>query len=380
MRPLVALSFALLSLSMMVGCSKKDEPVVKAPVLISVAPETKKAPDAQDAQDSASKGYRPARPVDLAAENEIDPAEFAHVLHYDGRSFVVLASPSSIDDAWTVGDPSLVSLEWPVVTRKDVDTAKLPSKILHQSGLSVQLAKGNKAVCRGKLGTFSMLSRVEPHYGVRLGWAGEDTDAESKPPTHEEIAQEAWDLADGGRLLVAELSEVVGDCKTAEYVRSSALSLPQVVSPQAPQKALREAALAAFRDLEDYQTIASSFAELALEKPSPSWDTYDGAEPKIVSFASAQGSYVWVSAYAGTVCSEFEGKLEALFQVEASPSKQKSLHLLYVGTSELAPQSLLLSGPKASPTLVGFDSTLAPRRDGAYRVHRLDVPFLDCPC
>ena len=376
MRLGVALLVGLLVSS--VGCSKKDEPVVRMPVALE-APRTQNGAEAMTGEAVFQKTARetPAYGV----ETEINPATFAHVIQIDGHSFVVVHEMPDADH-WSVGNPSLLSADSPVITRKEVNDAALPPSILREKGLEVHLIKNNKNICRGKLGAFSMLGRVEPYYSARAVWAGEEAGADSETRVHspEQIAEEAWEMTNEGHLLVAELVETKGDCKDAEYARSTTLPMPKAVVATAAPHSLEKLAIAEFRALPDYQTIADIFAETELAKSGAAWDELDGATPTITLFSSPQGSYVWLSAFSGGRCTEFEGKLDVLFQVEGALKQNPTLRLVYEGTSDFYPTSMLMLGDDATPTLMGFQSTLAKRRNGFFEVKQLDLPFLDCPC
>jgi len=93
-------------------------------------------------------------------------------------------------------------------------------------------------------------------------------------------------------------------------------------------------------------------------------------------FPTKDGSLLWISAEAGTICSDFHEKLDVLFEVKGSGLGAR-LKPIYQGDADFEPTLLLdLDG---SPALLGVESALRKTPAG-FEIHALSVPFLDCPC
>ena len=315
------------------------------------------------------------------APGQADPAEFAHIVHADGSEFVVLsASPDA--DHWAKGNPTLVSRESPVIVRKDVEMAQLPKAMSRLEGRSMGLVGATGEVCRGTLGRPFLMSRVEPHFGERSRWEGEEDENGVKAPalTDERVAEIAWEMTGGeGKILVAELENTTGDCQDARFARATDLPGLPTTAPRAPAASLAIQAKEAFRKLPAYQTIEKSYRESNHATASVAWSESVGADVTMLEFATGKTTYLWVAATGGEVCSDFLGRMNVLWKVKGTNAKKFEFEVIYQGEEEFTPRVLVQLPGDSGPSLVGQESML--RKDQkVYGYEDLHVPFLDCPC
>ncbi|MDI1445045.1 hypothetical protein [Polyangium sp. 6x1] len=362
---------ALLLVVSAVGCSKR-EALVRIP---SVEPTAVAAP-------APSPAPAPAAPSPEKAAvmlDDLDPSLFAHVLVENGKTYVVLDANPDVD-RWAQGAPLLVSDDFPVITRREIAPATLPASLVRRIGTPVRLYGSKGVVCEGKLGPLSLLGRVEPDYGVRQQWKGEDYDGTPIPPAKpEQIAEEAWGMAEGGRSLVAELGDVEGDCKDAMFARDRELPQARPFTVKDAPIALATRAAAEMRDLAGYAEIDESYQNAGIQTPGVAWEHHNGASPTVKVFSGDGATYVWLDADAGEVCSEFRGKLTALWKLEGGPAKDARFVKLYEGADDFLPSTLVHLDRDGSPSLLGYQSVLRKSASG-FAIRSVAVPYFLCPC
>ncbi|MRG94260.1 hypothetical protein [Polyangium spumosum] len=360
---------ALLLVVSVAGCSKREAlvkiPSLEAPVALSPAPVP--APAAPPAEKA------PAMP------GEIDPGLFSQVIVENGKTYVVL-HPDPDVTRWGRGAPILVSDDFPVITRREIEPSALPASLVRRTGTPVRLYGPRGPVCEGKLGPLVLIARVEPDDGVRRQWKGEDYDGTPLPPaTPETIAEEAWASAEGGRSLVAEIEEVQGHCKDAQFARDRDLSVLRPVPVEDAPAALVQRAVAEMQDLAGYAEIDDLYQSSGIQTPGVPWETHDGAAPTVKVFSGEAGTFVWLDAEAGAVCSEFRGKLTALWKLEGSSSKNARFVKLYEGADDFSPSTLVHLDRDGSPSLLGYQSVLRKGPNG-FLVRSVLAPTFFCPC
>jgi hypothetical protein len=320
-------------------------------------------------------------PVDIpsAPTSEPDPTEFAHVVVEQGTAYVVLSAEP--DEAhWAKGAPRLVANASPVVIQRDVDRAALPKSMTRHLGRGMRLAGPSGEVCRGTLGAPTILGRVEPHFGERQRWGGEEIDGVMTPPWSEErIAEEAWSMSAGGQVLVAELVDASGDCRDALFAR--ALDLPVLATSAArrPSATLSARAKAELRKLPAYGALEEAYRKSTVATPSLRWTETEDAIVDVHEFSTDMATFVWLSASGGQPCSDFSGRIDVLWKVIGTNAKDLRFEVLYAGEAEFSPEMLLQQPGEKNPSFVGRESILRKGPDG-YAVDSLHVPFLDCPC
>lgn len=358
---------ALLLVVSAVGCSKREAlvkiPSVEPSAVVSPAP----APSA------------PAPEKVPGMPDEIDPSLFAHVLVEHGKTYVILDASPDVD-RWAQGAPTLVSDEYPVITRREIVPTTLPASLVRRIGTPVRVYGPQGAVCEGKLGPISLISRVEPEYNVRQQWKGEDYDGTPIPPANaEQIAEEAWSMAEGGRSLVAELGDVQGDCKDAMFARDRDLPQARPFTVKDAPVALATRAAAEMRNLAGYAEIDEIYQGSSIQTPDVPWEQHNGATPTVKVFSGEGATYVWLDADAGEVCSEFRGKLTALWKLEGGSAKDAAFMKLYEGADDFLPSTLVHLDRDRSPSLLGHQSVLRKGPNG-FAVRSVSVPYFLCPC
>jgi hypothetical protein len=350
-----------------VGCSKSQAPVQlhEPSVIRNVTIETPVAPS-----------EAPALP-----SGQVDPAEFAHIVYADGSEFIVLSAKPDVEK-WAMGSANLVSRESPIVVRRDVDLAQVPKALGRFEGRTMRLVGAMGEVCRGTLGRPFLLSRVEPHFGERSRWEGEEDENGVKGPAlpDPQVAQTAWEMTgDEGKLLVAELQDSTGDCQDARFARSVDLPALPLTAARTPAVALATQAKEAFRKLPAYEAIEKSYRASNHVTPNVAWTESPGADVTMLEFATGKTTYLWVAASGGEVCSDFLGRMSVLWKVSGTNAKKFEFEVIYEGEDEFSPNSLVHLPGDQAPALLGRESML--RKDQkVYGIENLHVPFFDCPC
>jgi hypothetical protein len=358
---------ALFALAIVVtGCSKPQTPVqLHEPTITKVVAVATPTPSVDKPE-----------PV----VGPIDPAEFAHVVSAGGATLVVLSS--SPDHArWAKGAPSIVSKDNPVVARREVDPTLLPKALTRLAGRAMRLVGDSGEVCRGTLGAPFLLSRVEPHFGERQQWEGEEDENGVKGPplSDERVAEIAWDMVSDGKLLVAELVETNGACQDAQFARAADLPALATTAARRPSAAVTAQALVALRKLPAYDAIEQRYHSSSQTQPSTSWIESQNADVSMHEFSTGKATYLWVSAFGGEACSDFDGRMTVLWKVSGTNAKTLEFEVVHEGESDFSPHMLVQFPGDAAPSFIGRESLL--RKDAkVYEVEDLHVPFLDCPC
>ena len=359
---------AFLALALVaVGCSKPQTPVqIHEPT--SVKTDATETPVAV-----------PDKPESLPS-GQLDPAEFAHVVHDERSTFVVLSTTPDTDH-WAKGNAILMSKDSPVIVRRDVDPAQLPKVLTRLTGRTMRLVGAKGEVCQGTLAKPFLLGRVEPHFGERSRWDGEEDDNGGKTPalSEDRVAEIAWDMVSDGKLLVAELVETNGDCQDARFARATELAPLPMTAARRPAPALGSQAMTALRKLPAYEAIEKSYLASSQAKPSVPWTESQSAEVTMQEFSTGTAMYVWVSAFGGELCSDFSGQMNVLWKVSGTNAKKYEFELVYQGDANFSPHMLVKLPGDDAPSLLGQESILRKDTKG-YEVEDLHVPYLDCPC
>jgi hypothetical protein len=351
-----------------VGCSKR-ETVVPVPVVDTTGGEVAVVVS------RASAPAPGAQAPDEAASLDLD--RFSHVFHEGGRTYVVLSQVT--EDSWGKGAPALVSADFPVVVRRDVDVAALPGALARRSGRHVRLVGAAGVVCQGVVGPLSIVGRFVPHFGTRSDWEGKNHDIgePDAPLSADEIAHEAWNAVGNARVLAAEIISTTGDCKSALFARAASLPAPAVIAAVPAPPALADKAVLALRRLPSYAAIEQNYRQSSSGGPGR-WEVEDGST-SVTLFRGKNASYVWVFAYGGEACSDFDAQMASLWKVEGEGSAEPSFTLVHEGDSDLSPDLATDIDGDGSPELIGHERILRRGHDG-YAIDSLDVPSFDCPC
>jgi len=226
-----------------------------------------------------------------------------------------------------------------------------------------------------------LLGRVIPHFGERQRWEGEEDENGNKSPalSDDRVAELAWDLTTDGKLLVAELVETTGDCQDALFARAADLPTLATTAWRRPAAGLAVQAMSAFRALPGYKEIDTSYRASQQKTSSESWTESQSADVTQVEFSTGKATYVWMSASAGEVCSDFSGRMNVLWKVSGTNAKTFAFEVVYQGEAEFSPDALVQIPGDDAPSLLGRESILRKDTKG-YTVKDLHAPFLDCPC
>lgn len=353
-----------------VGCSKRETlapvPVVQAtgeavPVVLSRA----SAPAADEAPSE-----------DDAASLDLD--RFSHVFREGGRSYVVLSQV--VEDSWGRGDPAVVSLESPVVVRRDVDLAALPAALARRAGRHVRLIGEKGVACSGVIGPVSLVGRFQPHFGTRQEWEGtlHDIGEPDLPMSPAQIARDAWDAAGNSRVLAAEIITTTGDCEGAMFARAASLPAPAVIPALPAPPVLADKAVEALRALPSYAAAEQNYRQSSAGGPGR-WEVEDGSTSVFVFRGKRGGAYVWVGADGGEACSDFNTHIVALWKVAGEDTPRPTFTLVHEGGDEPMPSAATDLDGDGSPEFFGAERVLRRGGDG-YVSDSLEVPFFDCPC
>lgn len=297
----------------------------------------------------------------------------------DGQQLVLvtpqgLVLSSSPDEAWGRGRRS-VDLGDPVVVTQAVEPKKLPGALAAWAGRPVRLHTAAGKSCDATVTGFKLMSRVIPHFGTRQEW---------EQKKRGEIADEAWNLAAGGRVLVGELSK---PCPNAVFARAASLAAPPAAMAADADAKLRQQALKALRALAPWQSTQKSYKSDSGGKGN--WDEHEGASPAVKVFRltpAGRPARTFVSATATVAgsCGEFNGDLWALWELVGDKLVLRNAP----GTISIVPVLAVDADGDGDPELLYERATEFDNQGGVVRpqggvwndVEKLAVPYLDCPC
>lgn len=313
----------------------------------------------------------------VLSSSSLDPESFAFALHLPTPHLVLDTSPKK---EWTKGDPTVVSLENPVVTRKDTDAGSLPSKLAAWSGKKVELFGSSGVVCEGTVGKLSVVARVIPHFGTMNEWTSSGDYAGQPKPPIDEVARQAWDLASGldesGRALVGEVRPEKGDCKGALWGRVVQADKPVVVAGTPADAATKQQALAELRKTKAYAALQKRY-ESEKEPAGPvRWEDFE-PNLKVLIFDHPKAKIVTLSLRAGAGCATFGGTLSSVWEQKGG----KLVAIADPSGEELAPLSAGDVDGDGKIDLVLDQQGLIRWKGGQLgAVRKLAVPMLDCGC
>jgi len=240
------------------------------------------------------------------------PGAVMPIVSAGGQSFAVLATvPDGAD--WHEGAPTLLEREGVVVTRANARGSALPDTLVSLAGQAVTL----DGRCSAQLGSLAVLSRVDVHFSVEQAWSGENEDGtHGTPATRSQIAREAWGE---GMLLVAPIASL-GACPSAAYARLASLPPALPFSRSDADAALAARVLTAFRALDAWTSLQSSYAESG--GASAHWDESAGSGPSVSIWSAPNARrYAVVTADASSGgCADFSASLWSVFDVAADGS------------------------------------------------------------
>jgi hypothetical protein len=307
----------------------------------------------------------------------LDGERFAFVVHAKAPRVVLAPEP---DAAWIQGAPRLVDDKNPVITESSVAEARLPKELAAWHKRSLRLFGNAGEVCRAVVSGFSIVARVEPHFGTRAFWRGRPDEAGiDEPPgpplSREKVAAEAFGMAEGGKVLVANLKIESGKCDGASWARSADLDVPKIAKAEPVLIDLERRALAEFRKLPAYVALASDFSKESPSNVGP-WEEHGGAHPVVRQFRIDGGpTLVAVDADVAGGCAEFAGSLLALFELQGD-----KLALANEPTEGWMPSSAVDVDGDKKVEFIGNEAILRASGASWTREEHLSIPFLDCGC
>jgi len=334
------------------------------------------APIASEEVSVPSPGERAS--VQVAVE-EVDTASPG--LRTSGLPHVVVAAngpkvllDAAPDEAWSSAAPELVSAAIPVVVRRAVDPAKVPSGYSSYVGAKVTLVDAAGRRCEATVTGLSLVGRVDPEPDTVDGWkdalAGKARAVAGEAPlTRAAVAVEAWTMAKGGHGLVADLGSVAPGCDAPVAALVGEVDL---ASARDAGDALHHDGIRALRALPEW---AEAQAELdAFDPAAGPWDVFEEGAPTVRAIEAGGRSFVWVSASHDGGCGGFHGDVAALF--ERKPSGL-SLVSVVKDTRGAALAGLAVSRGKIA---LHFPETRIVLGGAEDERVTLDVPFFGCPC
>ena len=191
--------------------------------------------------------------------------------------------------AWGQGRRG-VKLGDPVVVTQAVEPKRLPPEIAAWLGRPLKLYSGNGgAACETQVVGFKLVARVTPYFGTREEWEKKRRAA---------VADEAWEMAAGGRILVGQLAK---PCPGALFARDAGLAAPAMAVVENLEGQAKAEAVAALRALPQWKAEQASFLSED-NGGTGSWDESDGpvrAQRFQIAAKGATRSFVSVRARAG---------------------------------------------------------------------------------
>lgn len=317
--------------------------------------------------------YRIAREEMLASTVGAPPAATADAIvltvKVDNRWFAVLAADA--DDAWATGAIS-GPFQGPIhrYALRAATAAPTAGSWLGK-GLAVYAADGKR--CDATIASLHLLGGGTPHFGDVQLWdgGGEDFGGDGHVFSPAERARAIYDM--GPRALVGELT-ITGDCAPAYAADPTRAITP--LGAVAVDAATTAKALAAFRALPSYKTIATDFA------------ANDGAgewapNPIVAAFGPADHPFIVVTAFEGAGCGGFSGSLAAVFEASGG-----ALTLRSSGTDgHVEVAAAVDSDGDGAPELIGTPPDLSTITahlrlgpSGFVTGQALTMPFNDCGC
>jgi ketosteroid isomerase-like protein len=281
-------------------------------------------------------------------------------------------------DGWAEGAAELVAPGEVVVARRAVRMGALPEALRGYAAQRFRFYGSDGQTCEAGLGAFSLISRIDVHFGVSQRWAGEDLDGERHAPyTPAEIAAEAFDM--GAQVLVARLDDACGrGALWGQLASQPAVTAFRGAPAPAP---LAAAVLQRFRALPAWRAAETAYHQDGAAQRARGWDMHDGHAPAVVLWQAPNNGRRFAVVSASTMvggCADFSASMTAVFEVTGA-------------------QTLVLQSDGTNPSLIDTDGAadldgdgrpefITPeglfRRMGAmYRPQVLfAVPNNDCPC
>jgi ketosteroid isomerase-like protein len=240
------------------------------------------------------------------------PGEYFPVLAQGELRYVILGEAQ---EDWAEGAAELLSPGEVVVSRKAVRMAVLPESFRGYAGQRVRLYDPDGRHCETALGALAVLSRIDVHFGVTQRWQGENPDGtQGTPFTPSQIAAEAFDM--GAKVLVARVEGACGQ----RALWGQLASLPEVTTFRAVEASagLATVLLRRFRSLPAWRSLDGLYRQGELAARARTWDTHDGAAPRVRVWEAAGRARRFAVVSASTSvggCGAFSAAITVVFEV-----------------------------------------------------------------
>lgn len=300
---------------------------------------------------------------------------FLPTFEVEGARYAIVAAA---DEGWTEGAAELLSPGEVVVSRKAARMSALPEALRGYASQRFRFYDNEGRSCESTLGAFSVVSRVDVHFGVSQRWSGEDPDGTRHAAyTPAEVAAEAFDM--GAQVLVARLED---ECGRGALWAQLASQRPAVgFRSSAAPAPLAAAVLQRFRALPAWRAAETAYREDGAAIRGRSWDAHGGQAPEVALWQAPNNGRRFAVVSASTTvggCGEFSGSMTAVFEVTGA-------------------QTLVLQTDGSGPVYVDPDGAADLDGDGrpefitaeglfrrmgtVYRPQEIyTVPNNDCPC
>ncbi|MEY2982131.1 MAG: hypothetical protein RL562_2358 [Planctomycetota bacterium] len=308
----------------------------------------------------------------------LDPADFAFVSHEDAP-YVLLARGKAGMRAR--GRLKLHSADSYASASRRVLEADVAADWKPWLGRAVTLYGVRGKQCHGQVVQLVHLARVEPHFGTRQSWTGE---MGSEPMTQPQIADDVWDLGQGGLFLAGRVVPAQGsDCRGVFWARADDRAAVTQLAEATPDPQLLRLGLPALRKLRGWSVVQKEYAEMVPLPRPEHWDRFEEAQPRVVTFRTADGRrLLWMHAVAGSGCGDFFGEFWALWEVQGEGENAR-LRLLSDDRDPgraVPPRAAVDLDGDGKLELIGPDAVLQPAGPTWRPGTSAEVPSMDCPC
>jgi hypothetical protein len=317
--------------------------------------------------------------TELRGPAAMEPHPIALVIEADRPRIVLDTAP---DLELAAGPPVLIGSDDPAITLRPADASRLPVEASLWLGKRVRLHGLQGVACEGTVRGIDLVGRVSAPDDALARWHGEGEETAEPPPSLDEIAREAFDIAAeaGGVVLAADV-EPDGACEAPVFAQLLESAPPEMVPGEPADAFTEQVVLRAFRALPEHVAIQSRYEAGERERDAPvQWDSRDAA-PTVNVFPFPEGAIVTVTASAGEACGDFRGELTAVFRVGGTPHRPEFTLLNRPGEmGAVIPAAAGDVDGDGELDLVLPAGIMRSRAGVIGAPEVAEVPFLGCPC